>query len=410
MKLLVINCFTTFLLFAGLVSAQDGRYAQPVFDHVLVTSGIPFSSATAEGASSPSTLYFDFYEPSGDTLAARPLVITVFGGAFVAGSRDYVDMKAYGERLAKYGYAVASIDYRLLPLTSISATSLIRTAYMASQDVSAAIRFFKAFASDYRIDTSNIFLLGNSAGTIAILHEVFMTEEERPNETFASPDLGSIHSSGYDEYAGFSPNVAGVLAQWGGVMDVHVIDSAEYVPLCLIHGTNDNVVPFDSGYCYSSLAALLMPYMYGSHSIANHLSTLGIHNYELHPFEGEGHCFYIWGLNILLDDKFDTCFNIIRNFLYQHIQFSETSCLPTVETSKLYVFPNPAEQQITLHAKNLSYCIPCTVEVLDVGGNLVWSQTAQFPMFLNISNFSSGIYFIYATQNNMRFHGKFVKK
>ena len=82
-----------FGLFSNVALAQTGqRYAEPVFDEVNIETGIPFSSAIKEGETSPTTLYLDFYEPEGDTLSARPLVITVFGGAFVAGSRDYADM------------------------------------------------------------------------------------------------------------------------------------------------------------------------------------------------------------------------------------------------------------------------------------------------------------------------------
>lgn len=120
-------------LFSNVVMAQSGvRYADPVFDEVTVSTDIPFSSAVKEGETSPTMLYFDFYEPEGDTLSARPLVITVFGGAFVAGSRDFVDMQEYGTRLAQHGYAVASIDYRLLSIWDLNSTSLIRDAYMAA--------------------------------------------------------------------------------------------------------------------------------------------------------------------------------------------------------------------------------------------------------------------------------------
>ena len=106
-----------FGLFVNVAMAQTGqRYAEPVFDEVNIETGIPFSSAVKEGDTSPTTLYLDFYEPQGDTLSERPLVITVFGGAFVAGSRDFADMQAYCTRLAQHGYAAASIDYRLISL------------------------------------------------------------------------------------------------------------------------------------------------------------------------------------------------------------------------------------------------------------------------------------------------------
>jgi len=256
-----LMCGTLFAAFAFLfsnrVEAQSGtRFLDPVFDEVTTTEAVPFSSAIREGQTAPTTLYLDFYEPTGDTMAKRPLVITVFGGAFVTGSRDYVDMVAYCTRLAKLGYATASIDYRLLSWLQFSESALMRDAYMAAQDVSAAIRFFKLHCDDYRIDPERIFLLGNSAGSIAILAEMFMGEEERPEQTFTEPDLGTMHSSGFEEYAGISPTVVGAIPHWGGVNALDVIDVEEYTPICMIHGTDDLTVPFDSGYCFSNLSPI----------------------------------------------------------------------------------------------------------------------------------------------------------
>jgi acetyl esterase/lipase len=151
---LILTIILTCGLFVNAMKAQSGvRYAEPVFDEVTISTAIPFINAVKEGETAPTTLYLDFYEPAGDTLSARPLVITVFGGAFVAGSRDYVDMVEYCTRLAKHGYVAASIDYRLLSFWNLNSTSLIRDAYMAAQDVSSAIRFFKYHCDEYRIDS-----------------------------------------------------------------------------------------------------------------------------------------------------------------------------------------------------------------------------------------------------------------
>lgn len=334
-------------LFTNRAMAQGLRYTDPVFDEVSISTGIPYSSAVKEGETTPTTLYLDFYEPQGDTLSARPLVITVFGGAFVAGGRDFDDMQAYCTRLAKHGYAAASIDYRLLSFWNLNATSLVRTAYMASQDVSSAIRFLKFHGEEYRIDTSQVFLLGNSAGSIAIMCELFMDESERPAETFQDPDLGSMHSSGYEEYAGFSPAVTGAVPHWGGVDALGVISKEEYVPLCLIHGTDDTTVPYDSGYCYNGILPNVMPFMYGSQAIVSRLDELGISDFGFHPFEGEGHAFYLTSVfSTLIEEKFNACFEITRDFLYHHLK-SPTSVSESKE-QLIQVYPNPATHSFTV--------------------------------------------------------------
>ena len=410
------NAFLRFLVLMGFcvllpkveIAQMGHRYAEPVFEAVNVVKDIPYSSAIKEGQTTPTTLYLDFYEPQGDVLSARPLVITVFGGAFVAGSRDFCDMEEYCTRLAKHGYVAASIDYRLLSFTNISHKSLVRDGYMAAQDVSSAIRFFKAHYDTYSIDTSRVFLLGNSAGSIAILCELFMGENERPEETFEDPDLGSMHSSGYEEYAGCSPKVAGAIPHWGGVIDCDIISAEEYVPLCMIHGTDDGTVPIDSGYCYSSALFGLMPYMYGSRSIANHLDDLGIDDYGFYPFEGEEHAFYLSTL-YQLNDQFDTCFSITRDFLYGHLNFHDF--LPESIPEKIQVYPNPTTDRVTICLDELVPDKPFTFAVVDVTGRKVLEKEVSSPMVtIDVSRWPSGVYSVRIEHNDFRSNCKFVKR
>ena len=397
-------------LFTNAMAQAGRRYAEPVFDEVNVESDIPFSSAIEEGETSPITLYLDFYEPQGDTLSARPLVITVFGGAFVAGGRDYVDMVEYCTRLAQHGYAAASIDYRLISLWNINATSLIRDAYMAAQDVSSAIRFFKCHCAEYRIDPGQVFLLGNSAGSIAIFCELFMDEDERPAETFEAPDLGPMHSSGFEEYAGVSPAVAGAIPQWGGVMDLDVISEEEYVPLCMIHGTDDTNVPYDSGYCYNGMLPGVMPYMYGSHPIAGRLDEIGITDYEFHPFEGEGHAFYFVPLLFtLIEEKFDACFSITRDFLFNHLEFPTS--IPEMAETMIQVYPNPATDLLTISVGDASHDKGFSIVVTDMKGRRMFSKSQTSSSFtMDVSSWPSGVYVIRMEQEDFWGVGKLLKR
>ena len=400
-----------FGLFANVAMAQTGqRYAEPVFDEVNIETGVPFSSAIKEGDTSPTTLYLDFYEPQGDTLSARPLVITVFGGAFVAGSRDFADMQAYCTRLAQHGYAAASIDYRLISIMNLNSKSLIRDAYMAAQDVSSAIRFFKYHCDEYRIDTDQVFLLGNSAGSIAIFCELFMDEDERPAETFEEPDLGSMHSSGFEEYAGFSPSVAGAIPHWGGVMDLNVLSEEEYVPLCMIHGTDDTSVPYDSGYCFNGMLPGVMPYMYGSHPIAGRLDEIGITDYEFHPFEGEGHNFYFTSvIYTLIEEKFDACFSIARDFLYHHLKFPTLTS--EMEEPEIQVYPNPVTDLVTIRFSEALQDKPLSWVVTDMMGRKMLSENdVNSSSTIDVSRWPSGVYFIRIEQEGRHLGRKILKR
>jgi len=294
------------------VSVAVGGFAQTAQVHIR--KGIPYSTVQFPGQDKMEKLCFDFYEPMGSSESLRPLVITVFGGGFVLGSRDYEDMVAWCNRFAENGYAAASIDYRLMPAKKFSSKELIRTGYMAAQDVSAAVRFFKANSAEYRIDTNRIFLLGQSAGAVAIIHALYMDEDERPAETRVEPALPPLHSEGTDAAKSESFSVAGAVLLWGCIFDPEMIDADETTPVCLIHGKRDKILPVDSGYAFSIHG---LPYAYGSVTMADRLRQLGTASFELHLQENEPHAFYFKHLNAFQLDalKFDNCFQTAADFM-----------------------------------------------------------------------------------------------
>ena len=279
-----------------------------------IRTQITYTQATPIGRLQPKALCFDFYTHPSDADTLKPLVITVFGGAFVAGSRTYEDMIAWCVQLARRGYSAATIDYRLLPPSQFTADNLIRTGYMAAQDVSTAIRYFKAHSAEFKIDTNRIFLLGNSAGSVAILHEIFMDENERPQATVEPERLPSLHAMGDSLLLSHTPDVAGAILLWGALFDTTMIDLDEQTPLCLIHGQNDKVLPITSGNAFSKK---YFPVVYGSQSISNRLLSLGNHNYELHLFAQEGHAFYFKYMAMFQLDptKFNLCLEKAIDFM-----------------------------------------------------------------------------------------------
>ena len=76
----------------------NGRYSTAnLFPDVTVTSAVVFGSNTGVSGSN-QILRMDVYEPSGDALALRPVVICAFGGSFVGGARADVAPAATGLR------------------------------------------------------------------------------------------------------------------------------------------------------------------------------------------------------------------------------------------------------------------------------------------------------------------------
>ncbi|MCQ2286003.1 MAG: T9SS type A sorting domain-containing protein [Bacteroidales bacterium] len=403
-----------FLITFESISWAQCRFVDPVIKETQSLQEIPYSSAIPVGSTSPKTLYFDFYEPAEDTMQNRPLVITVFGGAFIAGNRQWPDMIAYAESLTKYGYTVASIDYRLLPLLQLGATNFIRSAYMAIQDVSAAVRYFKGNAATYKIDTNQIFLLGNSAGTIASLNTLYFNDYNRPLETYADEaedllDLGGVHTSGDPQYLSYSPKVAGVIAQWGCILDTNTITPQTTTPVCLIHGTADKSIPYTSGIPYEETlgetVTSIFPIVYGSYYIDKMLTKYNI-EHELHPFEGEEHAFYIEGFSKLLPDKFDTCLKVTLDFLAKHnTHINCENAIKENNLAEITLHPNPAHDflHVTLseQAPYFSYVVRDML-----GREIIKGENDRE---INISTLNKGVYIIEFHTANQKMTKKIIK-
>jgi acetyl esterase/lipase len=94
----------------------------------------------------------DLYQPKG--LARAPALIAVHGGGWQNGSR--AGYRYWGPYLARNGYVVLSIDYRL---------GKAGTYPGSVYDVKAAIQFVRAKAATLGVDRDRIGLMGDSAGS-----------------------------------------------------------------------------------------------------------------------------------------------------------------------------------------------------------------------------------------------------
>ena len=181
----------------------------------------------------------------------------------------------------------------------------------------AALRFLAENCDQYAIDTNHIVLMGSSAGSFIGLHHAYMDENERPAETFGIPgenqDLGCADCSGNNAYNNQYVRPMAVINRWGAMGDTNWIEPTlrDSIPLISFHGTNDNVVPFGTGYPFS---IPLFPPVYGSSVIHERLENLGVHN-QFIPLQGAGH-----EPELLQPRWDDTIFKYTTPFLYDMLK------------------------------------------------------------------------------------------
>ncbi|HMP31467.1 MAG TPA: hypothetical protein PKD85_17835, partial [Saprospiraceae bacterium] len=177
---------------------------------------------------------------------------------------------------------------------------LIDIAIKASQDMRAAVRFFRKSAADgntYKIDIDNIFIGGVSAGAITALHAGLLDESD-PIPEFAKQAItkngGIIGTSGTPDAINQSSDVKAIINLSGAVVNTSIIDAGD-PPIYSLHGDKDDVVPFDLDYAYVGPIKILQ--LYGSNRIHEQAKKIGIPT-ALTVVSGGGHA------DIYLEERF----------------------------------------------------------------------------------------------------------
>ncbi len=301
MKKLFCVLLTLLNLYSNIYSQNSIRYVDSLFtveqtytNQVYATAPqltIPYLS---ESSTSNVDLTMHIFEPSGDTLQKRAMLVCLHSGGFAIGTKENEDMMEFCRIFAMKGYVTATAQYRL-GINLASNTSGERAVYRAIQDSRALLRYLRGNAEALRISPNHIYLLGSSAGAFIALHNLFLDKEsERPEGTYeinnlfgTAPDLGGLDSIG--SYLDQSSKANGIISLWGALADTTLIEATySYIPIFLVHGTADAIVQFGLG---SPFHALTLASTYGSQLIDKRLAGMD-YSHETYFVEGEGHEFY----------------------------------------------------------------------------------------------------------------------
>ncbi len=388
------------------LQAQCGdRYMLPIFSNVNVVSNVQYgSNVTVDGTT--KILQFDFYEPQGDVLEARPLIILAHGGTFVAGDENSADIVYLCQEFAKRGYTCASINYRLLPYATAIASLFdgqIQSVFFdevakAVTDMRAAIRYFRqdaATANAYRIDPNQIFIGGASAGAITAVHAAYLTSEDDfagYTLTGGVTPMGHINNNGGFEgnsgNPGYPSTVSGLINLCGAVGSINFMQAGE-APVVSIHGTADSVVPYGTG----SANAFGVPVITvdGSQIIHQRADMLNIPN-ALLIYPGEDHMAHDSQTNR------PESLTFITEFLYDLVECSSVGINQPANTNHqpdITLYPNPTNGNTEATLSFSNFTSPeVTVQLFSLVGQSIVEFTTPSNTFvsLDLSKLSAGMY------------------
>ena len=373
-----------FIMSSELFSQCDGRYENEIFDEVSKT--IVEYTDVYNWSALDSGLDMDIYQPVGDTVTNRPVLIFAHGGVYVAGNKNNPPMVSLCEAFAKRGYVTASIQYRLtssLSLLSPDASDIFsQTVLNSVSDMKAAVRYFRKDVAEnnnaYGINPDFIFVGGYSAGAVTAAHLSVIDDNQVPAEFQSFYDLaGGIE--GNSGNSGYSSEVSGAILLAGAINTLDFIDANDE-PIVSLHASDDNTVSYE---CANALGNASLPFLCGSGKIHEELQNVGVIN-DLYTFPSGGHAAPI-------SDIEETAVPFISDFLYNLI--CQSTSIDNKESPLFSVYPNPCQNYINIENLNRIN----NVVVIDLLGNIVSEiQLKSGANQINTSALSEGVYFIYS--------------
>lgn len=374
---------------------SNNRYLDEIFSNVTVTSDIQYGSNIGVD-NQVVNLLLDVYQPVGDSVTNRPLILLAHGGSFIGGSKTLDNaVVTLCERFAKMGYVTASMNYRLenplnILLSSNREKTFFEIVYRAVQDQKAAIRFFrKSVAEDgnpYGINPNIIIIGGSSAGGVLSIHTAYLDD---PNEIPSIIDTASLGSlEGESGNPGYSSLPQAVVNLCGAIGDTSWLKPGNQ-PLVSVHGSNDAIVPANAD--TAKPMGLPITFIYGSIPLHERAQNVGIDN-TVKIFLGKGHVPYQSN-----NDYMDTTVNVVKNFLHDLICNKGLNTESEVSSFDVKAFPNPV-------ADNLQIQLPDEFQggelsLMDLTGKLIIKRnipafTKQFNLDIHSIQVLNGCYLL----------------
>lgn len=409
--LLLTLLLVSFSQFSYAESCETARYKDKIFDRIYIEYDIVYGSNT-NNLGKEQDLHLDVFMPNTnqDTLAKRPVILLIHGGAFVEGSKNRSNIRYLAREFASRGYVAIPIQYRLqlteeelwYPLLDFAdRTDWYKTIIRCSQDIKGAIRHLKhTYASEgnpYAIDTNNITLYGSSAGAIGILHATYLDESDEISASWkrSIEQLGGFegNTSPHLQY-GSTNTVRNLLVDSGALYEKKWIGDKNDVDVMSIHHNNDYNVPFGHG-CFYGVACHLgrhygpnqfVPILEANGSRVEHNIVQGV----AHPVE---------------DNQIDLVLEKAVDFLYEsQCKYTPPESNETVTSIKsktalpLQFFPNPSQESIQLTIPDNS--THHRLQIYNTMGQLVQEQILPTGIHRIFHSLPTGLYVLHLTADD----------
>ena len=359
-----------------------------LFDSVVVTTAVSYGSNTPVSGGNAQTLRMDVYEPFGDTLGERPVVLVAFGGSFIGGAR--ADVAELCIRFAKLGYVAIAPDYRVgFFFPNINTTQLAVTRCM--HDLRGCIRCLRKTTvldgNPWRIDADRIIVGGVSAGGIGAVQVAYLDESSEIPQILYDDTLSIGAIEGNSGWPGYSSVPLAAWSMSAAIGDTNWIDAGD-VPLISLHEEEDGVVPYGT----EEVSVIGIPtglIASGSSDIHRRLDNVGVPNCFF-SYPGNGHVGY-------LNYDLENAVGRVASFLAEVVCAQPITCgnvaleVPGVlPNAGWQPFPNPTTGTITVQVDE-----PAVITLSDVSGRVVLQQRASVGMIdLDLSSFPNGVYML----------------
>ncbi len=341
----------------------------------------------------------DLYIPTSVTTPS-PLIIHIHGGAFLMGSKGSSEVPSFAT-FYNNGYVCADINYRL-------STDSVWPAQV--YDCKAAVRYLKANASLYHIDTNKIAVIGESAGGylvsmlgttagVANLEGLHLGNTNVSSRVHAVVDLfGPINFLTMDTEAtalGFTITTNSGTSPESKLMGAAVQTIPERIALAnpTTYISNDDAAFFIS----AGSADMNIPYTQGQNFYNALVPVIGASNAVFELAAGQAHGGSFW----------HTATQDTKYLAFVNSKFASSGILKNGLNQNINIYPNPSNDNLTvILSDNLKY----RLSIVDLSGKEITTLDEIYSgSKISINSLPEGTYLVRIYNSDNQFSGKFSK-